>query len=341
MKSPKRMSKSKKRTKTGASRAFSYDFEISAVNSSINIKKSPKFRIRRGLATLVSFLLVGGVVYGTYLILCWQVENDIVSDEVQAIDTIIATSKKDEDQIVAETIRKIAELEEAEERARQEEAERAAQDQGGGAAVSAAPARPSLYWQYIGTDIDTVDFNSLRITNPQTTAWLIVKNTNINYPVVQAHDNYFYLTHSYTGALNSSGWVFMDYEDDPEFNSRNTVIYAHGRWEGTMFGTLKKTLELSWLNNPNNHIVVTATPTQLLFWETFSLYLIPTTSDYITVNFQSDAHFTSFLNRITDRSAHNFGIRPTAADRVLTLSTCYDDNTRMVLHARLREVVKR
>jgi sortase B len=181
----------------------------------------------------------------------------------------------------------------------------------------------------------------LRITNPQTTAWLIVKGTNINYPVVQAHDNSFYLNHSYTGTLNSSGWVFMDYEDDPEFNNQNTVIYAHGRNEGTMFGTLKYALNAWWQNNPDNHIVVTATPTQLMFWETFSVYRIPNTSDYINVNFSNEANFTSFINRVTDRSAHNFGIRPTATDRILTLSTCIGTDERMVLHARLRETIKK
>lgn len=332
MKASKRPLKLKRRSVTGASRAFSHDFELATKSSKINIKKTPKFRIRRGLSTFCSLLFLGGIIYGTYLIICWRVENDIVSDEVQAIEDIVAIGERDEKTVISETILKITSLEEAEAKARRE-AEASGQ--------TAAPVRPSLYWQYIGTDIDTVDFANLRATNPQTTAWIIVKGTNINYPVVQAHDNSFYLNHSFTGSLNSSGWVFMDYEDDPEFNSRNTVIYAHGRYEGTMFGTLKKALQSSWQNNPDNRIVVTATPTQLLFWETFSVYRIQTTSDYIIVNFKNDASFESFINRVTDRSVYNFGIRPTAADRILTLSTCFNSSERMVLHARLREVIQK
>ena len=290
------------------------------------------------MSFVTSLLTLAGIVYGTYLIICWQVENDIISDEVQAIDASLGHENEDKDLLVVETITKMTRLKE-EEAARKAAEEEAAKNQE--KATTAVPARPSLYWQYIGTDIDTVNFASLRKTNPQTKAWIIVRGTNINYPVVQASDNSFYLTHSYTGTLNSSGWVFMDYEDDPNFGSRNTVIYAHGRNEGTMFGTLKNALTAKWQNDTNNHIIVTSTEKQLMFWKVFSVYRIPNTSDYITVNFGSDGAFKSFIDMVKDRSAYNFNTNVSASDRVLTLSTCIGTGDRMVLHAVLTETVNK
>ena len=289
------------------------------------------------ITSLATFV---GIVYGAYLIICWQVENDIVSDEVQAIDASLGHEDEDKDAMIPETIAKMTRLREEEEKARKaaEEAARAEEEKNKKVA-QAAPVRPSLYWQYIGTDIDTVNFASLRATNPQTKAWIIVRGTNINYPVVQASDNSFYLTHSYTGALNSSGWVFMDYEDDPNFQSKNTVIYAHGRNEGTMFGTLKNALNASWQNNSNNHIVVTTTEHQMQFWKVFSVYRTPNTNDYITVNYKSNANFMKFVERVKGRSAYNFGVNVAEDDRTLTLSTCIGSGDRMVLHAVLTETV--
>ena len=291
------------------------------------------------MSLVTSLLTLAGIIYGTYLIICWQVENDIISDEVQAIDASLGHENEDRDLLVVETITKMTRLKEEEEAARKAAEEEVAKNQE--KTNTAAPARPSLYWQYIGTDIDTVNFASLRKTNPQTKAWIIVHGTNINYPVVQASDNSFYLNHSYTGTLNSSGWVFMDYEDDPNFGSRNTVIYAHGRNEGTMFGTLKNALTAKWQNDANNHIVVTSTEKQLMFWKVFSVYRIPNTSDYITVNFRNDNAFKSFVDMVKGRSAYNFNTNVSASDRVLTLSTCIGTGDRMVLHAVLTETVNK
>ena len=37
----------------------------------------------------------------------------------------------------------------------------------------------------------------------------------------------------------------MDYRNNKNITDKNTIIYAHGRIDGTMFGTLKKTLQKS------------------------------------------------------------------------------------------------
>lgn len=67
----------------------------------------------------------------------------------------------------------------------------------------------------------------------------------------------------------------------------------------------------------------------------FSVYLIPTTSDYIQVNFSSDEEFTNWTKMLIDRSSYNFNTSVSESDIVLTLSTCYNDNEKVVLHAKL------
>lgn len=179
-----------------------------------------------------------------------------------------------------------------------------------------------------------LNFEKLLAINPETTGWISVPGTNIDYPYTQTTDNTFYLTHSFDKKGNSAGWVFMDYRNKPDFSYKNTIIYAHGRYDKTMFGSLSTLLNKSWKSNLNKSIT-TLTPTGSYIWEVFSVYHLPTTSDYLRINFSGDKDFTDFIDTLKNRSAYDLGVTVTASDRILTLSTCYNKSEKLVVHAKL------
>ena len=191
------------------------------------------------------------------------------------------------------------------------------------------------YWDYIEMNLINVNFNELKQINSNTKGWIQVNGTNINYPFVQANDNKYYLTHSFDKSYNSAGWVFLDYRNNINELSKNTIIYAHGRTDKTMFGSLKNILKSSWLNDTNNFVVKLSTETENTLWQVFSVYHIPTTSDYIQVNFSSNKEFNNWTTMLINRSSYNFNTSVNENDNVLTLSTCYNDNEKVVLHAKL------
>lgn len=190
------------------------------------------------------------------------------------------------------------------------------------------------YWDYINMNMINVDFNGLKKTNPDVVGWLKVNDTNINYPFVQSSDNDYYLTHSFNKSYNGAGWVFLDYRNNGT-NNKNTIIYAHGRSNKTMFGTLKNVLNNGWLNNTNNYVIKISTETENSLWQIFSVYRIPTTSDYLQTNFNDETEYQNFLDMIKDRSSHNFDTNIASTDNILTLSTCYNNSDKMVVHAKL------
>lgn len=190
------------------------------------------------------------------------------------------------------------------------------------------------YWDYINMNMINVDFNGLKRTNPDVVGWLKVNGTNINYPFVQSSDNDYYLTHSFNKSYNGGGWVFLDYRNNG-INNKNTIIYAHGRSDKTMFGTLKNVLNNGWLNNTNNYVIKISTETENSLWQIFSVYRIPTTSDYLQTNFNDETEYQNFLDMIKDRSSHNFDTNVAYTDNILTLSTCYNNSDKMVVHAKL------
>ena len=197
------------------------------------------------------------------------------------------------------------------------------------------PPKENPYWDYIKMNMINVNFNELKQKNPDTKGWIQVNGTNINYPFVQTNNNEFYLNHTFNKTYNSAGWVFLDYRNNINELSRNTIIYAHGRLDTTMFGSLKNILSSGWLNNTNNYVVKLSTETENTLWQVFSIYHIPTTNDYIKVNFSSDNEFNKWSKMLLDRSAHNFNTTINENDEVLTLSTCYNETEKVVLHAKL------
>lgn len=190
------------------------------------------------------------------------------------------------------------------------------------------------YWDYINMNMINVNLSDLKKTNSDVIGWLKVNGTNINYPFVQGSDNKYYLAHSFNKSYNGAGWVFLDYRNNGT-NNKNTIIYAHSRTDKTLFGTLRKVLNNGWLNNTNNHVIKISTEKENSLWQVFSVYHIPTTSDYLKTDFSDDTAYQNFLDMIKNRSSYNFNTNVTSADNILTLSTCYSKSDKMVVHAKL------
>lgn len=186
-----------------------------------------------------------------------------------------------------------------------------------------------------------VDLNDLRSINNDTVGYIKVNNTNINYPVVQTNNNTFYLTHTFDKTENKAGWVFMDYRNHNDNFDTNTILYAHGRLDNTMFGSLRKVIKEEWYTNPDNYILQYSNDYYSSKWQVFSIYRVKETDDYIKTNFNSNEEYNIFINLIKSRSIYDFNVSVTTNDNIITLSSCYNDTDRMVLHAKLVSMVRK
>ena len=109
-----------------------------------------------------------------------------------------------------------------------------------------------------------------------------------------------------------------------------------------MFGSLKDTLNDTWQQNKENHIVKISTPYNNYIFEVFSIYHIPTTNDYLYKDFSSNKEYQDFIELITKRSLYNFNTTmKEQQEKIITLSTCYNNKEKMVLHAKLLKQEKR
>lgn len=182
----------------------------------------------------------------------------------------------------------------------------------------------------------TEQFTELKKINQDTVGWIQVNNTKVNYPVVQASDNEYYLNHSFDKSANTFGWIYADYRSHFDVLNQNTILYGHNVL-GTdlLFSSLEKTVDPAWYNNEANLTITFNTEKGNMKWKVFSIYVVPVTNDYLITNFNSESSFLSFVQKLKSRSVKDFGVEVSGTDRILTLSTCYKDSSkRVVVHAK-------
>lgn len=192
--------------------------------------------------------------------------------------------------------------------------------------------------QYVVKDNDkgySINFNELKRINNETVGWIKVNGIDIEYPVVKHSDNEYYLNHSFDNSYNRAGWIFVDCSNKLDGTDKNIVIYGHNRRDGSMFARLNNILKEDWYNNENNKYVYFITDKEHIIYEVFSIYKIENEDYYIKTEFNSNEQFNEFINTIKARSVKDFNVDVTNKDKLLTLSTCADNNNyRVVLHAK-------
>ena len=180
-----------------------------------------------------------------------------------------------------------------------------------------------------------VDFEGLKKQNSDVVAWIKVEGTKVNYPVVKTSDNDYYISHNLDKDYSDAGWIFADYKNNVDGNDRNLVIYGHGRLDGSMFGSLRDTLNENWQNNEENRFIKLFIEGAGLTYQVFSTYKIKVEDYYINTYLDDDYEYLDFLNTIKSRSYYDYGVDVGIEDKILTLSTCdIQDNYRIVVHAK-------
>lgn len=198
------------------------------------------------------------------------------------------------------------------------------------------PVEPS---DNLESPIKNKELESLLEINSDTVGWLTVPNTNIDYPVVKTTDNDYYLDHNYEKKYDYNGWVFMHYYNSTHNLDKNTIIFAHNRfYSGIMFGTLNEVTKDTWYNNTKENLITFNTLYDNMQFEVFSIYKTSITADYLKTTFDSDLEWNNFIKMIRERSMFQNNVNVGTNDKIITLSTCLDNDTRLVVHAVLRKI---
>lgn len=193
----------------------------------------------------------------------------------------------------------------------------------------------NLFRIYGKKDINSIDFSELYKVNNEIVSWISVDSTNINYPIVKSDNNEFYLNHNINKSYDSNGWTFMDYRNNSDLSDSNTIFYGHNLINKTSFGSVSNMFTDKWFETSNHNIVV-ANKNGKYTYKIFSVYYSEPDSSYLQTNYDNKNEYLDFLNMLKEKSKFNFSEELNENDKIITLSTCTDDNKgRRVVHAKL------
>ena len=181
----------------------------------------------------------------------------------------------------------------------------------------------------------SVDFDSLKKSNPDVVGWLWIPDTDINFPLVRAENNWKYLNLSYNLKHTNSGSIFMDFRNSENFSDDNTVIYGHNMKSGGMFGKLKDFGDSDYLTeHPDLYIF---TQTRVFKYHVFAAYKTEADSQSYTRSFTKDLDFEDYIGYAKCCAGENLSAPPEETAPLITLSTCtsVQRNGRFVVHAYL------
>ena len=174
--------------------------------------------------------------------------------------------------------------------------------------------------------------------NSDVVGWLTVPNTRIDYPVVIAADNEYYLEHNIDKRKSKSGAIYIDYRNADEKQRRHIVVYGHNMKSGSMFHDLNNFKLKDFFNNTRT--------VDLWLWgeklqfEVYSQYIATTDIDIIRTDFANDDEFLAYMDELKTQSKFPTNIKFKPDDVVLSLVTCtYEyDNSRCVVQGLLKPV---
>lgn len=183
-------------------------------------------------------------------------------------------------------------------------------------------------------------FDELRKVNEDIVGWINMKDTMIQYPIVQSHDNAFYLTRNYLKNDTRAGSIFMDYRNDVLHESPNTVVYGHRMRDGSMFAGLTNYLKKDFFQEHRTFQYDTLY--QSYEAEIFAVYETTVDFDYIQTDFQDLGEYAHYLQAVRKKSIYQTKTDVSTDDLILTLSTCdhvlAPKSGRLVVQAKLKKV---
>ena len=167
---------------------------------------------------------------------------------------------------------------------------------------------------------DVIDHAALSNINSDYVGWIRMKNSYIDYPMVQGTDNDFYLDHLYTKEYNYVGSVFLDCNNNRDFTDKNTVIYAHNVKNGTMFMEIAKFEDPSYY--ADHDVIEIMTPECNYKLYPVAGILTTGTDNYVSYQFGSDEEFMNYVSYFTSNSTFSSNVVIEPSDQTVLLSTC-------------------
>ncbi len=165
----------------------------------------------------------------------------------------------------------------------------------------------------------------LKAENDESVGWLTIDGTGIDYPIVQASDNSFYLQNGFDKQYNCGlGCPFLDYRCEG-FGESVSIVYAHHiQGEQAMFADIAKYKENSYMAaHPRGELLTADGMCEVDF---FAYLNIPSDDYAYQVGLTEKSDRDGYIDHIFSSASYTSGFTADELKRgdtrLLLLSTC-------------------
>lgn len=180
-----------------------------------------------------------------------------------------------------------------------------------------------------------INWSYLKGINKDIFAWIYVPGTAIDYPMLKGATNYTYIRHNYRKQYSYNGSIFIEHVNSKKMTDDNTIVYGHNMRNGSMFATMNRFYEQSFMNK--HHKVYIYFPSQKVnVYDIFSYSVIKDTNSLYKIDVKD---YPGFIRQIYSTSRSKLKTDTKHKKPLLMMSTCYTHNTpyRRVLFSRLEK----
>lgn len=104
---------------------------------------------------------------------------------------------------------------------------------------------------------DEPTFEEMLKINPDTKAWITMKDTNIDYPIVQGKNDTEYSMKNVYGQNSLTGSIYLTVLNNEEFTDSFNILYGHHMDNGAMFGDIAKYEDMNFFYDHQIGLLIT------------------------------------------------------------------------------------
>jgi len=188
--------------------------------------------------------------------------------------------------------------------------------------IQSASGFDFCFLQTVGNDTKLedmrFDWDALRAINPDVVGWIIVPDTNINYPIVQGADNEHYLRHLFDSSYSGAGAIFVDYAGSPTLDGKNNIIYGHNMFDGTMFSDIHLYTNQDFFDG--HRVVYLCTPARNFELSAIACINVSAGAPLRQFDFGSSSDFASF---VSETLAAPVSVAPDLSTKIVETESLY------------------
>lgn len=170
-----------------------------------------------------------------------------------------------------------------------------------------------------------IDIEALKSINDEIIGYILIPNTKIEYPLLHSNEPYKYLNNDASGNPSRAGAIFIDANNDTQFQDDNTIIYGHNMYDGSMFGELSEYLDDNDFFLEHSYIYI-YTENEIRLYRVFSAMATIDGSDIYTINFPDNGELQGHAQVNAINSLQRIKNMPENVDSIITLSTCRESS---------------